>query len=187
MSTVPVVPAPASAVVTPRVRSVKVVSRSTRKMSWWERVYVLALLKGMMVTLSHLWKKNVTLQYPEEKRHFRPNYRGAHVLYLDTEGRPKCVACEMCSTACPAECIHIEAAPAPWPDRERYPKVFKIDLLRCIFCGFCVEACPVDAIGMTTNIDLVSYKRSDLLWDHNQLMANQPAVRMPPVPMRVHH
>jgi len=177
VTTAPAAPASATQlplVLQPPVRKVKVVSGRDRRMTWWERVYLFALVRGLLVTFSHLWRKKVTLQYPEQKRHFRPNYRGSHVLNMDEHGRPKCVACEMCSTACPAECIHIEAAPAPWPDRERYPKEFKIDLLRCIYCGFCVEACPEEAISMTTNIDLVSFKRSDLLWNKERLLANQP-------------
>jgi NADH-quinone oxidoreductase subunit I len=164
--------------ITPRVRSVKVVSPRDRRMQWTERIYIVALFKGLMVTMRHFLvqirrKDKFTLEYPEQKRHFRPNYRGSHRLTVDDEGRPKCVACEMCSTACPAECIHIEAAPAPWPDRERYPAVFQIDLLRCIYCGFCVEACPEEAIVMTTNIDIVSYARRDLLWDRERLLANR--------------
>ena len=167
-----------SLTVKPIVRSVKVVSPRDQAMSWWERLYLFAIFKGMAVTMRHFLihitrREKFTLEYPEEKRHFRPNYRGSHRLTVDDQGRPKCVACEMCSTACPAECIHIEAAPAPWPDRERYPSVFKIDLLRCIYCGFCVEACPEEAIVMTTNIDIVSYARSDLLCDRERLLANR--------------
>ena len=75
-----------------------------------------------------------------------PNYRGVHRLNRDEQGRVKCVACYMCSTACPARCIDIVAAPSPWPDREKYPEAFVIDELRCIYCGMCEEACPVDAI-----------------------------------------
>ena len=165
-------------VLSPVVRSVKLVSPRGRPMAWWEKLYLVAIARGMVVTMRHFMtqirrREKFTLQYPDEKRPFRPNYRGSHRLTVDDQGRPRCVACEMCSTACPAECIHIEAAPAPWPDRERYPAVFKIDLLRCIYCGFCVEACPEEAIVMTTNIDIVSYARSDLLWDRERLLANR--------------
>jgi NADH-quinone oxidoreductase subunit I len=153
--------------------SVKVVSPRDWRPSWWERIYLVEVVRGLLVTLRHFWQKKFTLQYPEERREFRANYRGSHRLKVDEQGRPRCVACEMCSTACPAECIHIEAAPAPWPDREKYPAVFRIDLLRCIFCGYCVEACPEKAIDMTTNIDIVSYSRGDLLWDKERLLANR--------------
>jgi ferredoxin len=79
-------------------------------------------------------------------------YRGVHRLNKDEEGRVKCVACFMCSTACPARCIHIEADEAPWDDREKYPAKFDIDELRCIYCGMCEEACPVDAIELTHSL-----------------------------------
>ena len=152
---------------------VKVVSPRDRKTTLAERVYLPEVMRGLSVTFRHIWGKKSTLQYPEERREFRPNYRGSHRLTVDEQGRPRCVACEMCSTACPAECIHIEAAPAPWPDREKYPSVFRIDLLRCIYCGYCVEACPEKAIEMTTNIDIVVYNRGDLLWDKERLLANR--------------
>ena len=85
----------------------------------------------------------MTEQFPEERPKLPPNYRGVHRLNRDEQGRVKCVACYMCSTACPAHCIDIVAAPSPWPDREKYPETFVIDELRCIYCGMCEEACPV--------------------------------------------
>ena len=84
----------------------------------------------------------VTEQFPEQQPKLPANYRGVHRLNRDEEGRVKCVACYMCSTACPAHCIDIVAAPSPWPDREKYPETFVIDELRCIYCGMCEEACP---------------------------------------------
>ena len=98
----------------------------------------------------------VTISYPEEKRVYPERFRGVHRLTHRTDGSPRCVACLCCSTACPAQCIHIEAAEYgaddPRHGYERYPKVFVIDELRCIFCGYCVEACPCDAIRMDTGV-----------------------------------
>jgi NADH-quinone oxidoreductase subunit I len=93
---------------------------------------------------------NVTLQYPEEKAPYPPGYRGLHRLVPRGDGRPRCVACYMCATACPAQCIYIEAGEVEGDTIEKYPVKFIIDELRCVVCGFCVEACPKDAIRMDT-------------------------------------
>jgi NADH-quinone oxidoreductase subunit I len=93
---------------------------------------------------------NVTLQYPEEKVAYPPGYRGLHRLVPREDGNPRCVACYMCATACPAQCIYIEAGEVAGDPIEKYPVKFVIDELRCVVCGFCVEACPKDAIRMDT-------------------------------------
>jgi NADH-quinone oxidoreductase subunit I len=92
-----------------------------------------------------------TLQYPEEKAPYPPGYRGLHRLVPRPDGSPRCVACFMCATACPAVCIHIEAEPRLDSTTEKMPRVFQIDELRCVDCGLCVEACPCDAIRMDSN------------------------------------
>jgi len=86
----------------------------------------------------------------------------------------------MCSTACPAECITIEAGQAPWPDREKYPERFEIDMLRCIFCGMCVEACPEDAIVMTERSELASGNRADFIYTKEQLLEVEERVTLTP-------
>lgn len=145
-------------------------------LSTTERLYLPQILGGMATTLRHmgrtLLKQPVTVQYPEERRELRvQNYRGVHRLNRDGDGRVACVACFMCSTACPAHCIHIEAAESPWPDREKYPAKFDIDELRCIYCGMCEEACPVDAIELTPEYDLVGRSRRELILDKEELLA----------------
>ena len=77
----------------------------------------------------------------------------------------------MCSTACPAHCIDIVAAPSPWPDREKYPETFVIDELRCIYCGMCEQACPVDAIELTTLADLTGMSREEMMFDKEKLLS----------------
>ena len=141
-----------------------------------EKLYLPQILGGMKVTLEHLgnslFKKPLTVQYPEEQREVNvENYRGVHRLNRDEDGRVACVACFMCSTACPAHCIHIEAEESPWEDREKYPVKFDIDELRCIYCGMCSEACPVDAIELTPHYDLVGRTREEMILDKEELLS----------------
>jgi NADH-quinone oxidoreductase subunit I len=143
-----------------------------RKITLWDRLYLPPIIKGMMVTFKHIFKKKFTVQYPEELRERRGRYRGAIRLNKDEQGRIKCVACELCASACPSNCITIVPSPAPpdWEDRERFPQSFEINILRCIFCGFCEEACPVEAIELTGINNLASYDRDEMIWDKNKLL-----------------
>jgi NADH-quinone oxidoreductase subunit I len=147
------------------------------ELSFWERIYVAEVLRGMGVTLRHLARNLVkqsempTVQFPEEPKPLAVRHRSRHRLTVREDGTPKCVACMCCPTACPANCIHIvaEEADAPW--KEKRPKIFEIDLLRCVFCGYCVEACPEDAIRMdTARIEAADVVRRDLIYDMNKLL-----------------
>jgi len=138
-----------------------------------EKLYLPAVVKGMAVTLRHLLsiRSRRTVQYPEQKRPLlADNYRGMHRLNRDQQGRVACVACMLCQTICPAHCISIEAAEAPWPDREKYPVRFDIDELRCIFCGMCQQACPVNAIELTPVFDIVGTSREEMTFDKEKLL-----------------
>ena len=137
----------------------------------WDQLYIPALLDGLRTTVSHLFSKKITQQYPEQEPKLPANYRGVHRLNRDEQGRVKCVACYMCATACPAHCIDIIAAPSPWPDREKYPETFVIDELRCIYCGMCEEACPVDAIELTSLYDLTGLSREEMMFDKEKLLS----------------
>lgn len=139
-----------------------------------------AIAKGFVVTFKHLvynlLKKRYvpTIDYPYQEREISPRWRGLHRLTKRADGSIKCVACFLCATACPADCIHIEAEEVPDPSIEKRPKKFEIDLLRCVFCGLCVEACPVDAIRMDSGIySLVGNQRLDLLYDKTKLLSIQ--------------
>jgi NADH-quinone oxidoreductase subunit I len=136
-----------------------------------ERLYLPAIAQGLQTTVKHLFKPKVTQQFPEERPKLPPNYRGVHRLNRDESGRVKCVACYMCSTACPARCIDIVAAPSPWPDREKYPESFVIDELRCIYCGMCEQACPCDAIELTSLFDLTGLSREEMMFDKEKLLS----------------
>ncbi len=111
-----------------------------RPMNWVERLYLVNIAKGMMITLSHLFKRKVTIKYPEEKRTFSKVFRGLHILNRDEEGRERCTACGLCAVACPAEAITMEAAERQVGEEhlyreEKYAAKYEINMLRCIFCG----------------------------------------------------
>ncbi len=142
------------------------------KLSSADKLYVSQIAAGMKVTLKHLLAKPCrSLQYPEQKREQRvDNYRGVHRLNRDPKGRVACVACFMCQTACPANCITIVGGEAPWDDREKYPVSFEIDELRCIYCGMCEYACPVDAIELTPIYEPVGRSREEMIYDKDKLL-----------------
>ena len=153
------------------------------RLSLGDQFYLPQVLIGLGTTMKHMLQvlggKDRVIQYPEERREDLPigeggmqlnTYHGVHRLNKDEEGRVKCVACFMCSTACPAHCIHIEAAESPWSDREKYPQKFDIDELRCIYCGMCEEACPVDAIELTHEYDIVGLTRQEMIFDKSKLL-----------------
>lgn len=143
-----------------------------------QRVYLLAILKGMKITLSHLLRNLFnpkglpTIQYPEKRRPYSKRFRGLQILTVKESGEIRCTACMLCATNCPASCIHITAAEHPDPKVEKYPLEFNIDMLRCVFCGMCEEACPVDAIRMGPNYELASFDRSDFIYTKEDLMKN---------------
>jgi len=156
--------------------AVQVKNVTVSRGGFFDNLYIIAVLKGLAITFKHMITRKAVLQYPEEKKILPPNYRGLHMLTRDEQGREKCVACEMCSTACPADCIRIVADDSgdTWKDneenREKHPSVFEIDELRCIFCGMCVEACPEDAIDMTDMHNLADYTRQDFIYDKERLL-----------------
>jgi NADH-quinone oxidoreductase subunit I len=145
-------------------------------MSWWERSYLFEIVRGICITggvfMKNMWrwvtfrKGALTTYYPEEIRaDYALRNRGKHVLTTRPDGRPQCVACNMCATVCPAKVIEIEAAFDPDdPIHPKYPARFEIDYSRCVFCGLCVEACPEDAIRMIKEVpDFPGHDR-DRMW-----------------------
>lgn len=134
------------------------------------------ILIGMASTFRYMWRslilrRHSTIEFPEKRRNVSQRYRGVHLLTVREDDTPKCVACYMCATVCPAECIYIESAERPEERIEKYPTRFEIDLLRCVYCGFCVDACPEEAIFMSRENDLVGTSREELIIDRDRLIA----------------
>ena len=148
---------------------------SNKKMTFLERIYLPAILQGMAITFSHLFRKKTTIRYPEVKREFSEIYRGRHVLKRDDEGRERCTACGLCAVACPAEAITMVAEERkPGEEHlyreEKYASVYEIDMLRCIFCGMCEEACPKEAIFLTKELVASEYERDLFIYGKDLLV-----------------
>ncbi|MCC7301711.1 MAG: NADH-quinone oxidoreductase subunit I [Bacteroidia bacterium] len=153
-------------------RSIIVVKK---EMTLLERIYLPAIFSGMLITLSHFFRRKATVSYPEVKRPFAATYRGQHVLKRDEMGRERCTACGLCAVACPAEAITMTAAERkPGEENlyreEKYAAVYEINMLRCIFCGDCEEACPKEAIFLTDRMPPALYKRGVLVFGKNILV-----------------
>lgn len=154
-----------------------------------ERLYLPELLRGLAVTGHRFWRNlglhvlhavglardrraAITVQYPDEVKTYPDRYRGSHRLTLKEDGSVRCTACFLCATACPANCIYIEAGEHPDPHVEKFPVRYEIDTLRCVYCGLCVEACPCDAIRMDTYVHprIWGYRREDFIETKEVLM-----------------
>ena len=150
-----------------------------KPMNFLERVYLPAIFKGMLITFRHIFTRNPTIQYPEQKRAFSPVFRGLQILNRDEEGRENCTACGLCAVACPAEAITMEAAERlPGEENlyreEKYAAKYEINMLRCIFCGLCEEACPKDAIYLSETFTPADYQRKQFVYNKQDLLIPNP-------------
>jgi len=150
---------------------------SNKEMTFMERLYLVAIFKGLMITIKHLFTRKVTIQYPEQVRRMSPVYRGQHLLKRDEQGRENCTACGLCALSCPAEAITMKAEERKPSEKhlyreEKYASIYEINMLRCIFCGLCEEACPKDAIYLTESKVLVpaQYEREDFIFGKDKLV-----------------
>jgi len=128
------------------------------------------LLIGLSVTGRYLFKKKITIEYPEEKTWLSPRFRGLHALRLYESGEERCIACKLCEVVCPALAITIESEERD--DGSRRTTRYDIDMTKCIYCGFCQEACPVDAIVETQEFEYATETRGELYYTKDMLLAN---------------
>jgi len=151
---------------------------------------VLDAVKGFGLTFGTMFRRVTTESYPEVKKPTAPRYHGRHVLNRHPDGLEKCIGCELCAWACPADAIYVEGGDntdeARYSPGERYGAVYQINYLRCIFCGLCVEACPTRSLTMSNEYELAHNSRQDLIFTKEQLLAPLlPGMEAPPHPMRL--
>ena len=152
---------------------------SNKVMTFWERIYLPAILGGIVITLRHFFRRSATIRYPEVKREFSAIWRGQHVLKRDEKGAERCTACGLCAVACPAEAITMTAEERKKGEEnlyreEKYASVYEINMLRCIFCGLCEDACPKDAIYMSETFAPADYQRKQFIYKKEELLIPHP-------------
>lgn len=143
--------------------------KRTKDLNFFEKIYLVEIARGLMLTLKNMFRPKVTMQYPEVKFDPPASYRGRPVLVQEDDGVERCVACGLCSRVCPALAIEVQASETEL-EKERYPQKFEINMLRCIFCGFCEEVCPEEAIVMSKDYELVFTNRDDAIFGKDKLL-----------------
>ena len=128
------------------------------------------LIVGLKLTGKALFKRKVTVQYPEEKTPLSPRFRGLHALRRYPRDEEGCFACKLCDAVCPAGCFTIYSDARA--DGTRRTTRYDIDLFKCIYCGFCEESCPVDAIVMTRHFEFYMEEREQAIIEKERLLMN---------------
>ena len=128
-----------------------------------------AVLRAMGATLKNLFRKPITVHYPDKPRQYPSRYRGLLALTYDKEtGEENCIGCRLCEYVCPPAVIKVEMLKA---EKRNYAKTFSLELYACEFCELCVQVCPTDAIIMMKSFDLSTSDRRELLLDKDRLHA----------------
>tara|TARA_B100000965_G_scaffold270765_1_gene229000 strand:+ start:2272 stop:2826 length:555 start_codon:yes stop_codon:yes gene_type:complete len=152
----------------------KVIER--KPLTWAEKTYLPQILGGLKVTLQNMFRRKVTLEYPDERPPIPEGYRGVPTLVKDPNDRVKCVSCQLCEFVCPPKAIRItpgEINDQEDPQRahvEKEPQEFDINMLRCIYCGLCEEVCPEEAIFLQDHYSLSGFSREELVFKKDKLL-----------------
>lgn len=125
-------------------------------------------LRSLWLVFLKMFKRNVTIPYPEKKAYLPPRWRGRIILSRDPDHNERCVACYLCAAACPVDCISLQATEDE--NGRRYPEFFRINFSRCIFCGYCEDACPTYAIQLTPDMEMGEYNRQNLVYEKEDLL-----------------
>lgn len=139
-----------------------------KDLTFWQKLYIPEIVKGMKLTLKQMFQPKFTRQYPEERWKPPASFRGRPVL-VEENGVERCVACGLCARVCPALAIEVQASETEL-EKERYPVRFEINMLRCIFCGFCEEVCPEEAIVMSQDYELTFTNPEDAVYGKEKLL-----------------
>lgn len=138
------------------------------RLTFWEKLYLPEIGKGLALTLKQLFKPKFTRQYPEVRWEPTGSYRGRPVL-VEEESGERCVACGLCSRVCPALAIEVQSGETE-REKERYPELFEINMLRCIYCAYCEEVCPEEAIVMSKDYDIVFTNQEEAILGKEDLL-----------------
>ncbi|WP_338521989.1 NADH-quinone oxidoreductase subunit NuoI [Candidatus Legionella polyplacis] len=111
------------------------------------RFLLLEMLRALWLTGRSIFKKKITVQFPENNIPVSPRFRGMLALRRYPNGEERCIACRLCESICPSLAITIESEIQE--DGTRKAIKYEIDMFKCISCGLCEEACPVDSIVVT--------------------------------------
>lgn len=130
--------------------------------------YGIGIAKGLAVVIKHLFRRPVTVQYPEQRLNPAKRIRGNELVWNNA----KCIVCTTCAKACPQGAIHLVTSVDPANPNKANVAKMEVDTGYCISCGLCVEACPYSALFMGYAFERAKYRRGDLVQTNEGLLAS---------------